>query len=157
MPDMSLERCGVKAQICNDRLYLIGGGNRNTGPFMLNDFNEYYDLKAKKWEKFQTGPLKGYNFALILTNKPGQLIVYGGSDDPAYDNQFKKFYMFDCKTNQATLLGEVKEVGKLDFDFDNTAIINQTLLRSMKGNRQEHVLLRFKDNGTYDFIKKDVL
>lgn len=46
LPDMSLERCGVKAQICNNRIYLIGGGNRNTGPFVLNDFNEYFDLKS---------------------------------------------------------------------------------------------------------------
>jgi len=46
LPDMSLERCGFKAQICNNRIYLIGGGNRNKGPFVLNDFNEYYDLKS---------------------------------------------------------------------------------------------------------------
>lgn len=46
LPDMSLERCGGKATICNNRIYVIGGGNRNTGNFTLNENHEYFDLKG---------------------------------------------------------------------------------------------------------------
>lgn len=104
---MSLERCGVKSCIWNGRIYLIGGGNRNTGPFVLNDFNEYYDLRKNAWEKFPTGPLKGYNLAIIQSKKPNELIVYGGSEDPSNDVQLKKYYVFDCNTHQVVFTGEV--------------------------------------------------
>jgi len=92
---------------------------------------------------------------VIPSKKSNQLIVFGGGEDPAYENQFKKYYTFDCNTNQANLVGELKENVKFDFDFDNTAA-SQTMVRSLKGSRQELVVLRFLDDGTYEFKKKDV-
>lgn len=112
---------------------------------------------GNKWEKFPTGVLKGYNFALLLSSKPNELIVYGGSEDPANDVQLKKYYIFNCANNQVTFTGEVKDPLKFDFDFDNIAACRQTLIRSLKGNRQEFMLLRFLPDNTYELQKKDVL
>mgnify|MGYP006910302078 FL=1 len=112
---------------------------------------------GNKWVKFAAGTLKGYNFALIPSTKPNRVIVYGGSDDPAYDNQLRKYYDFDCTNFQEKLIGEVKDNIKFDFDFDNTATVNQTLIRALKGNRQELAVLRFLDNGSYELKRKDVV
>jgi len=90
----------VKAQISNGRLYVIGGGNRNTGPFQLTDFHEYFDFKTQKWERFGAGTLKAFNFQVIPSSKAGQLIIYGGSEDASNDNQLRKFYFFDTAKNE---------------------------------------------------------
>jgi hypothetical protein len=46
LPDMNIERCGMKAQISNNRLYVIGGGNNRSSQYKLTDSNEYFDFKS---------------------------------------------------------------------------------------------------------------
>lgn len=45
---------------------------------------------------------------------------------------------------------------KFDFDFENYTV-DQTLIRTLRGNRQEIMILKFLPNNKYELKKKDAM
>ena len=97
------ERSSMRANVVDDKIYLIGGRLTHTGLYIVatSNRNDVYDPETDAWSQMASIPLSVMGYASAVFNNKIYIISGGNESGPGY-NPTKLVQIFDPATNQWT-------------------------------------------------------